>query len=91
MKLSKAIQNRINEVLEMASKVDSFYCDFGSTIEYTIWDLEIKVNQRNVVIKHGGYEPDKITFWISREDDVADLKWYLAQFRKSIKKELKYA
>ena len=91
MKLSKAIQDKIEEINIAQGDIDQFYCDFNSTVEETIWDLHITFNERFAWIEYDGTSPTKIRFTLSDSDQFADFRWYLAQFRKSIKKELKYA
>lgn len=90
-KISKALENRINEILEMSKQVDKFYCDFDSTIIYLLWDLKIKYNDRFVWISYDGNDKDnKHRFNLNDECQVDGLKFTLTHLRKGIKSELKY-
>ena len=82
------MRDRIEEINQMSSQVDQFYCDFGSTVESCLWDLEITYNDRFVWIKADGCDPIKDRYTISNEDQVADLSWELTQLRKGLKQAI---
>ena len=90
MALSKRMRDRIEEINQMSSQVDQFYCDFGSTVEDCIWDLKVTYNDRFVWIKSSGISGYSARYTLTQESAIEDLSWDLSQLRKGLKQSIKY-
>lgn len=86
--MKKTLKTRIEEINKLSALVDQFYCDFGSTVESCLYDLEITYNDRFVWVKADGDRRINERYTLSDEFQVEDLKFMLTQLRKSIKKEV---
>ena len=88
MKITKAIQERINFINETAKIFDAKglepETDFGTTVIYTLYDVKVKQSKTNRVITlfYGG---EKDIFY-----NVDELKYYLSYISRSFKNTLKY-
>ena len=89
MKLSKANKNRIEELNSMSLKVDTFYCDFDTTVESCLWDLEITYNDKFVWIKSSGMEALNERITLSSDWASDDFNYWTKSLRKGLKQAIK--